>query len=121
MHTGLVYVNGEKMSKSLGNAVTVRDLLKRHTSNAIRLYLLSRHYRDRIAYDEKDIARFEELDEAISMHRDDANGKPWLKEFFLRCLENDFDTPAMLAIIRKAITSKSRDLKIMASILGLRY
>jgi cysteinyl-tRNA synthetase len=119
-HTGLVRVRGEKMSKSLGNAVTVRDLLKRHTANAVRLYLLSRHYRDIIEYDEKGIARFDELDAAIAAHLDGAKGKPLLKEF-LRCLENDFDTPAALAVIRKAITSKSRDLKIMASILGLGY
>ena len=45
MHVGMVRLGGEKMSKSLGNLVFVGDLLKAHDADAIRLTLLSQHYR----------------------------------------------------------------------------
>jgi L-cysteine:1D-myo-inositol 2-amino-2-deoxy-alpha-D-glucopyranoside ligase len=46
MHVGMIRYQGEKMSKSLGNLVLVRDLLRRHTPAAVRLSLLAIHYRD---------------------------------------------------------------------------
>ncbi|MCD6381025.1 MAG: cysteine--tRNA ligase [Candidatus Odinarchaeota archaeon] len=45
IHTGLLKVEGEKMSKSLGNFITVRETLKRYDKGSIRLLLLSAHYR----------------------------------------------------------------------------
>src|SRR5262249_7469033 len=45
MHTGMVRMDGEKMSKSLGNMVFVRELMRSYSADAIRLYLLARHYR----------------------------------------------------------------------------
>src|SRR4051812_28118213 len=45
MHTGMVYQDGEKMSKSLGNLTLVSDLLKKYSANAIRVTLLNHHYR----------------------------------------------------------------------------
>ncbi|MEZ4568852.1 MAG: class I tRNA ligase family protein [Thermomicrobiales bacterium] len=45
MYTGMVGYQGEKMSKSLGNLVSARDVLQYHISDALRLYLHSHHYR----------------------------------------------------------------------------
>ena len=45
MHNGFVRVGGDKMSKSLGNFFTIRDLLARHSGEAVRYYLLTSHYR----------------------------------------------------------------------------
>ncbi|HMP42869.1 MAG TPA: class I tRNA ligase family protein, partial [Roseiflexaceae bacterium] len=45
MHGGLAFFDGEKMSKSLGNLVLIRDALRRHSANAVRWYLLSFPYR----------------------------------------------------------------------------
>jgi cysteinyl-tRNA synthetase len=45
MHAGMVGLDNEKMSKSLGNLVLVRDLLARHSGDAVRLLLLAHHYR----------------------------------------------------------------------------
>ncbi|WP_052891196.1 cysteine--tRNA ligase [Thermogemmatispora carboxidivorans] len=45
LHTAMVYQQGEKMSKSLGNLTLVSDLLKQYSANAIRLLLLNHHYR----------------------------------------------------------------------------
>lgn len=51
MHTGLVWLDGAKMSKSLGNLVFVRDALETHSANILRWYLLSHHYREDFHYE----------------------------------------------------------------------
>ncbi len=50
MHNGFVTIKGEKMSKSLGNFVTIRDILSRFHPEALRLFLLSKHYRSPLDY-----------------------------------------------------------------------
>src|SRR5947209_13806235 len=51
MHTGMVFLGGEKMSKSLGNMVFVRDLVPEYGADAVRLYISSSHYQDELNYD----------------------------------------------------------------------
>ncbi len=58
MHTGLLTVNGEKMAKSLGNYVRVRDVLQEFSPEAVRLFILSAHYRSQLDY------RREKMEEA---------------------------------------------------------
>ena len=53
LHTGFLMVNGEKMSKSLGNFVTIREMLKRYDPEVIRLFVLQRHYRSPLDYTEE--------------------------------------------------------------------
>ncbi|WP_297520234.1 cysteine--tRNA ligase [Thermococcus sp.] len=53
MHTGFLMVNGEKMSKSLGNFITIREALKRYDPEVIRLFVLQRHYRSPLDYTEE--------------------------------------------------------------------
>lgn len=118
-HTGLVHSKGEKMSKSLGNAVTIRELLARHSANAIRLYMLSRHYRERLDFEDKDIKEFERFDREIAAGMGGA-GRPLL-DAFVRCIENDFDVSGALRVMRRAARSTSKDLKTMARVFGLRY
>jgi L-cysteine:1D-myo-inositol 2-amino-2-deoxy-alpha-D-glucopyranoside ligase len=55
MHTGMLRYRGEKMSKSLGNLVLVRDLLRSYSGDAIRLYLVRHHYREELDYREADL------------------------------------------------------------------
>lgn len=55
VHTAMMYLDGEKMSKSLGNMVFVRDLLQSVPADGIRLYLASQHYRAPVHYDEVDV------------------------------------------------------------------
>ena len=52
LHTGLLNINGEKMSKSLGNFITVKDLLKKWDPDAFRLYIISTHYSTPIEFSE---------------------------------------------------------------------
>ena len=53
VHTGLVNTEGSKMSKSVGNVLTVRDILKEYGPDTLRLYLLSHHYREDMEFEEK--------------------------------------------------------------------
>jgi L-cysteine:1D-myo-inositol 2-amino-2-deoxy-alpha-D-glucopyranoside ligase len=55
MHVGMLHYEDEKMSKSLGNLVLVRDLLRSYSGDAIRLYLVSHHYRGELAFHEADL------------------------------------------------------------------
>ncbi len=68
IHTGLLTVEGEKMSKSLGNFVTIREALRKYEPNVLRIFLLSRHYRSPIDF------RWELLDQAKSSYERIVNG-----------------------------------------------
>lgn len=78
MHNGTLNINGEKMSKSTGNFIMTRDLLKRRPARAIRFYLLSAQYRHPLNYTEdgmdQAISALERIDRAVKnlRHRMDA-------------------------------------------------
>ena len=55
MHTGMVQVNDEKMSKSLGNFFTLRDVLGEHDAEILRFFLMSAHYRSQLSYSQDNI------------------------------------------------------------------
>jgi cysteinyl-tRNA synthetase len=55
LHNGFVNIDKEKMSKSLGNFFTLRDIYKRHHPEVLRLFLISSHYRNPIDFSEKNI------------------------------------------------------------------
>lgn len=107
MHTGMVRLGNEKMSKSLGNLVMVHDVLKRYSADALRLYLLSFPYRTSWAYTEEGVAQGEELAQQL---REAAQGDgypdgpeldpgPW-RERFLAAMDNDLNTPQAIAALR---------------------
>ncbi|MCB0233760.1 MAG: class I tRNA ligase family protein, partial [Anaerolineae bacterium] len=52
MHNGMLQLKGEKMSKSLGNLVTIDDFLAQHEASVLRLLILSSHYRKPLAYND---------------------------------------------------------------------
>src|SRR5690554_7481420 len=53
MHNGFINIEGEKMSKSTGNFFTVRDILKKYSSDTIRHFYLAKHYRSPIDFNEE--------------------------------------------------------------------
>ncbi|MCU7555909.1 cysteine--tRNA ligase [Alteromonas sp. ASW11-19] len=57
MHTGMVQVNDEKMSKSLGNFFTLRDVLKDHDAESLRFFLMSAHYRSQLSYSQDNLTQ----------------------------------------------------------------
>ncbi len=110
VHTGFLTVRGEKMSKSLGNFVTLREVLSKFEPNAIRLFFLLAHYRSPLDYDEIKLKSAEEAVERIFnclglMH--EASGSDEDLEFrrttnnivreFYTNLEDDFKTPEAIA------------------------
>jgi len=112
MHCGMVYLGEEKMSKSLGNLVLVRDLLQRYSADAVRVLLLSHHYRDPWEYTEEDMrrsaARAACYAEAAarplpgSAINDDESGDDNAQEArqrFDAALNNDLDTPTALVAL----------------------
>lgn len=56
LHNGFVTINGEKMSKSLGNFITIQEILTRHHPETLRLFLLSKHYRSPLDYSEEAVS-----------------------------------------------------------------
>ena len=109
MHTGMVRHEGDKMSKSLGNLVLVRDLLPDYPAEAIRHYLLSHHYGTACTFSETRLAEsaraVERLRAAVREHdRASAGGPPArpvaeLREAFGDAMNRDLDTPGALATL----------------------
>ena len=106
MHVGLVLSGGEKMSKSLGNVVWIRDLIKKYGQSLIRLYIFSRHYRDDMDFSENDISLQKPLLDLIRLtqfrvsnvtHQDIAA----LILEFVNSLDDDLDSPQALDKLNK--------------------
>ena len=99
MHTAMVGYQGEKMSKSLGNLVMVDELMKSFSSDALRLYLGSHHYREAWSYTEEELKNFQELADSLSRAVRVASGQEdplspigYISEFS-ESMENDLGTP----------------------------
>jgi len=105
MHTGIISLKGEKMSKSLGNLVLVADLLKKYSANAIRFFLLSHKYSDdwEFNFPDLDKCRIMMLDIERASHKRMDKSKEtadYLKEFE-RFMDDDLNTVGALRIIYK--------------------
>ncbi|GFN33397.1 cysteine--tRNA ligase [Paenibacillus xylaniclasticus] len=66
MHNGYIHINNEKMSKSLGNGITVRELLKRIKPNVIRYFMLTTHYRSPLNFSDDTVKQAENSVERIA-------------------------------------------------------
>ncbi len=123
MHVGLLTINGEKMSKSLGNFVLIKDLLAKADAETVRLYIISAHYRRPVDFREANLetvkqrlirtrdtvdrlhTRIESAknDEAKEIDADLAKQALAAKENFINAMNSDFDTPRALAAFYKLI------------------
>ena len=110
-HTGMVYQDGEKMSKSLGNLTLVSNLLKDYSTDAVRIVLQGHHYRYpwecfpadlKIAADTADT--FQQLRALVgSTPSDETNAETTLLyNRFLSVMDNDLNTPEAIHMLRKA-------------------
>ena len=105
MHAGAVRVDGEKMSKSLGNFFTIREILEKYPAEVVRFLLLSSQYRSAINYSEDSLkeaqAKLERfynalLDVPVGVVGDIAND---YSERFHAAMDDDFNTPVAIAVL----------------------
>ncbi len=114
MHIGMVGLGGEKMSKSLGNLVFVHTLLDSWDPAAIRLALLSQHYREPWEFDG---TLLEIASSRLERWRASGEGEGALDEVRAR-LDDDLDTPGALAAIDEAAAAGS-GISRSAALLGV--
>jgi len=112
LHSGFLTVKSQKMAKSLGNFITIKDFLKDNPLRFLRLLIVKTHYRSPIDYNEeailqcqKELARIDEFTNKIKNVKDKTQeGKVELKiadyeNNFAEAMEDDFNTPKAVAVI----------------------
>ncbi len=130
VHNGFVTINGEKMSKSLGNFITIEQILKKHHPEALRLFLLSKHYRSPLDYSEKAMKEAElalyrcysALSQAGAViqsqvkkkrplsneHRESIKVLDELEMHFDRAMDDDFNTAMATGYLFEAVRALNR-------------
>ena len=108
MHAGAVRVNAEKMSKSLGNFFTIRDVLEKYNAEVVRLFLASVHYRSYIDYSEVSLkeaqAKLERFYQALRDVElaESLSGNDFDNDYsqkFVAAMNDDFNTPKAIAVL----------------------
>ena len=105
MHNGLLQLGSDKMSKSLGNLVSVVDALERFHPDTMRLYFLSSHYRSPLAYSEEGAAAIERSLERIRHALTPGTGSgPQVEgethaDRFMAAMDDDLNTPQAIAAL----------------------
>ena len=139
MHNGLLNLDNEKMSKSLGNILTIRDLLQRHDGETLRFFFLRTHYRSAIAFSDANLEDARnalrrlytaldgvEIDAAATLD-DDALWSDPRAAAFRAAMNEDFGTPEAVAVLFELAAELNRTrspatavlLKRLGNVLGL--
>lgn len=121
MHPGMLRYQGEKMSKSLGNLVLVRDLLGRFGADSIRVLLLRHHYRKPWEYTEDQLVAAAEWTARLrAPAAAPPDGGVGGSSEVLEALEDDLDTPTALELMEQLVRTNDVGWPIAAGLLGLR-
>jgi len=105
MHSGMVMIDREKMSKSLDNFFTVRDVLKYYDAESVRYFLMSGHYRSQLNYSEENLklARTSLERLYIALRGSDVNAAAAGGEAFVTrfraAMDDDFNTPEAYSVL----------------------
>ncbi len=134
MHNGFVTINGEKMAKSLGNIILVKDLAENYHGEVIRLALLSSHYRQGLDWNEKVIHQAKKLINKLYQIKDELDdvtisNKNENNLDAISILMDDLNTPGLITELNNIVKEynssysdkenlKSR-LSIISSVLGI--
>jgi len=122
LHNGFVNVDQEKMSKSLGNFFTIRDILKTYDAEVIRFFILSAQYRSPIDFSDQNLVeaqsglrRFYEAFEAAEMSTEDIDQTDFVseegarvEEKFREAMDDDFNTALAIAHLFDGIRAMNR-------------
>ena len=114
MHAGPVRVNKEKMSKSLGNFFTIREVLKEHNPEVVRYFLSSVHYRSSIDYSldslkeaRSALDRFYQALDGVEMTEVEIASNSYTDRFFA-AMDDDFNTPMAFAVLFEMASELNR-------------
>jgi cysteinyl-tRNA synthetase len=107
MHAGAVRVNKEKMSKSLGNFFTIREVLEKYPAEVVRYFLVSSQYRSQIDYSEDNLveaqATLDRLYQSLRGLNSEQLTSPELNQAYIdrfkAAMDDDFNTPEALAVM----------------------
>ena len=110
MHNGMVNVDNVKMSKSLGNFKTIRDLLKKYSGEVIRYFVISNHYRKPLDFSSKTLENAKNSYERLKniceeIEEDKKVNEEYLKEFE-DSMNDDLNTAQSLQVIWKLVRDK---------------
>ena len=108
LHNGLVQLGEEKMSKSLGNLITIKEALEKYSPDAIRIFVLSSHYRSPLTYSEEALEAAERgMDRLRQAVHGEGKGEQvgdridseLYRQRFIEAMDDDFNTPQAIAIL----------------------
>ncbi len=105
MHSGMIMINKEKMSKSLGNFFTIRDVLDHYGAETVRYFLLSTHYRSPLQYTDENLNLAHSALERLytALRGTDRNAKACggneFVERFKAAMNDDFNTPNAFSVL----------------------
>ena len=108
LHNGLVQLGEEKMSKSLGNLITIKEALEKYSPDAIRIFVLSSHYRSPLTYSEEALEAAERGVERLrqTVHSGSKGEKvgdridsELYRQRFIEAMDDDFNTPQAIATL----------------------
>ncbi|MCY4576447.1 MAG: class I tRNA ligase family protein, partial [Chloroflexi bacterium] len=105
LHNGLLQMGEEKMSKSLGNLVSIRDVVEQHGADAFRLFVLTSHYRMPLTWTDDGVAASARAAERLSRAawassgEGDAPDVGVFRERFYEAMDDDLNTPQALAAL----------------------
>jgi len=104
MHAGFLQIDKQKMSKSLGNFFTIRDLLNDHAPEVLRYFLTSMHYRSPIQYSDQALTQARSsLERFYTALRDlpvvDAVQNSVYEKEFIAAMDDDFNTPIAFSVL----------------------
>ncbi|MFC1804371.1 cysteine--tRNA ligase [Candidatus Omnitrophota bacterium] len=127
IHHGLLTINGQKMSKSLGNFISIKDILKKHSADTLKAFFLGAHYASPIDYSEdrmresaEALERIVILLQKIDLRLKTADQRPKtadlkeiekIKDQFIEAMDDDFNSPRGLAAIFDLVSLSNKKIE----------
>jgi len=124
LHTGLLTIRGQKMSKSLKNFITIREFLNKYSPRLLRFFVIKHHYRSSVDFDEekllqakKELERLDEFLEKIKKSKFKVKDSKFpidVKEYekkFILAMDDDFNTPKAIGVLFELIKKANQKIQ----------
>jgi len=136
IHHGLLTINGQKMSKSLGNFITVKDALAKYSADVLKIFFLQAHYSSPIDFSDDKMKEAAQALERIMILADKIDKRSGssrtaakvteikelaeIKDKFIQAMDDDFNTPQGLACVFELVTAANKKIEDLDFILSAR-